>query len=371
MVDSSMYYNWRMIDGYNAPITVVLSQRGLGKTFGKVKEALELFAEKGKRFVYVVETLEDVKTLSQNHGERFFSALEEYYSSCESKRKKRMYDALFGDSAEVEEGETELEEKGRHKVMGGTFKIKGETAGYLVAINSFGNLKRNNFVNIGMVIFDEFIPEDIDIRHLKIAYKVSSLIQTIARRKDIKIYMLGNTVRVDDVLLAKLGIANMKKGDLKVIKDEFGVLLVAHYVDPKDYAKFTLASSKSVAGRLSKLLGEDNLERNEFKGELSDDLLIPSNPKRSHLLFCLHGQNESIRINATKDYSELYVLNDYGGNHEKRYTFDEKFVTGVVTYRPEWRDMLLNRYMRNEIKFESSVIHMLFKNLLKLDPNNF
>jgi len=365
----SMFYNWRVIDGYNAPITVVVGQRGLGKTFGKVLQALKGFVEKGKRFVYVVETLEDVKTLSQNHGERFFSAIEEYLSNAESKRKQRLYSALFEGSTELDDGETELEEKGSHKVMGGTFKINGETAGYLVSINSFGNLKRNNFVNIGMVIIDEFIPEEIDVRHLKIAYKVSSLIQTIARRKDVKVYMLGNSIRLDDVLLCKLGLDNMYLGEIRVIKDKYGVLLVGHYVNPKDYQEFTKASNQSVAGRLSVLLGEDSLERNEFRGELSQDLLIPSNAKRSHLLFCLHGQTESVRINITKDRSELYVMTDYGDNKEQRYTFDEKFVSGVVMYRPEWRELLLNRYIHNQIKFESSVVHMIFKNLLKLDLN--
>ena len=368
-MSQSMFYNWRKIDGYNAPVTVVVGQRGIGKTFGKVLEALKTFISSGKRFVYVVETLEDVKTLSQNHGERFFSAVEDYLSNCTSKRKQRLYNALFGGVAEVDEGETELEEKGSHKVMGGTFRINGETAGYLVAINSFGNLKRNNFVNIGMVIVDEFIPEEIDIRHLKVAYRVASLIQTIARRNNVKVYMLGNAVRVDDVLLCKLGLDNMYPGEMRVIKDKYGVILVGHRVDPREYSEFTRVSEQSVSGRLSALLGEDNLERNEFKGELGQDLLIPSNAKRSHLLFCLHGQNESVRINITKDRSELYVMTDYGVNREQRYTFDEKFVSGVVTYRPEWREVLLNRYIHNEIKFESSVIHMIFKNLMKLDVN--
>lgn len=365
-----MFYNWRKLDGYNAPISVVVGQRGIGKTFGKVLQALRNFAYHHKRFVYVVETLEDVKTLSQNHGERFFSAIEEYLSNEASHRKQGLYNALFSNDTEIEDGETDLIEKGtNHKVMGGTFKINGETAGYLVAINSFGNLKRNNFVNIGCVIIDEFIPENIDIRHLQVAYKVSSLIQTIARRNDIKVYMLGNAVRVDDILLCKLGLDNMKRGEIRVIKDKYGVLLVGHFVDPSEYAEFTRSSEQSVAGRLSTLLGEDNLERNEFKGELEGDMLIPSKPKSSHLLFCLHGQNESIRINITKDYNDLYVMSDYGKNANNRYCFEEKYISGVVKYRPEWRDILISRYSQGRIKFESSVIHMMFKNLVKLDVN--
>lgn len=362
-----MFYNWRKIDGYNAPITIVIGQRGLGKTFGKVLQSFEQFVEKGHRFVYVVETYEDVKTLSQNKGERFFAGVKEFLESQTSNRMKKLYNALF--ESEIDEGETDLVSDSKEKVLGGTIRIGKETAGYLIAINSFGNLKRNNFVGIKNIIIDEFIPEQIDIRHLQAPRKIASVIQTIARRKDVKIYMLGNSVRLDDILLVKLKIDNMKKGEIRKIKDKYGLLLVAHYVDPNDYAKFTQEASKSVSGRLSVLLGEDSLEKNEFKGQISDDLLIPEKARRSHLLFCLHGGGESVRINVTQDYSEYYVLSDYGRNQRNRYCFDEKFVSNVIAYRPEWKEVLMNKFTKGQMKFESPVIYLLFKTLMKLDVN--
>ena len=265
------YYNWRRIDGYNAPITVVIAQRGLGKTFGRVLHCLTDFIKTGRRFVYVVETLDDVKTLSQNAGERFYSSIEEELERRTSKRSKALYNALFRGNSVIEEGKTDLEEVSddgqTNKVIGGTFKVQGQTAGYLIAINSFGNLKRNNFTNIATIIIDEFIPEDIDIRHMRMPYKVASIIQTVARRNDIKIYMLGNAVRVDDILLARMKLANMHIGETRVIKDKYGVLIVAEYVDPSKYPEFTRSSAESVSGRLSTLLNEDNLEKNTFKGE--------------------------------------------------------------------------------------------------------
>ena len=365
-----MFYNWRKIEGYNIPIIVVVGPRGLGKTFPKVKGVLFDFVDNENRFVYVVETIEDVKTLSANRGERFFSAIKEYLEHETSKRSQHYYSALFGqNSAEIEEGETDLVDKDNNFIQGGTIKISGKTAGYLIAINSYGNLKRNNFVNIKTIIIDEFIPEEIDIRHLKMARKVTSIIQTIARRQNVKIYMLGNSIRLDDILLVKLGLANMKKGEIRVVKDEFGPLVVGHYVDKDEYKEFMKESERSVAGRLAKLLGEDNLDKNEFRGELPVDLIIPENPKSSHLLFCLHQGNESIRINVTKDHSEYYVLSDYGKNERDRICFEQKYMTNLIQYRPEWKEVLLMKYANGEIKFESSVIYTLFKNFLKLDIN--
>ena len=365
-----MFYNWRAIEGYQAPIKVVIAKRGLGKTFGKVKDVMFDFADNhDNRFCYVVETMEDVKTLSANRGERFFSALKEYLQKKGTKRALHYYDALFSNNAEIEEGETDLLSSDNHFIQGGTIKIAGETAGYLIAINSYGNLKRNNFVNIKTIIFDEFIPEEIDIRHLKMARKVASVIQTIARRGNVKIYMLGNSIRLDDILLVKLGLANMKMGEIRVIKDKYGPLVVGHYVDNADYPEFEEEANKSVAGRLATLLGEDNLDRNIFKGELPEELQIPENAKSSHLLFCLHQGNESIRINVTKDHSEYYVISDYGKNEKDRICFEQKYMTNVIQYRPEWKDVLLMKYANGEIKFESSVLFTMFKNFLKLDIN--
>lgn len=363
------YYNWREIDGYNAPVTVVIGQRGLGKTFGKVLEGCSEFHKTGVRFVYVVETQEDVKTLSQNKGERFFSAIKEYLETQTSNRKRKLYDFMFSSTTEVEEGEGELVEDNSNKVIGGTIKIAGQTAGYIIALNSFGNLKRNNFTNIHLIIIDEFIPEEIDIRHLKMARKVASVIQTVARRKNVRIYMLGNSIRLDDVLLVKLHLDNMKLGEIRKIKDNKGLLVVGHYIDPKQYEEFTQASADSVAGRLATLLGEDNLDKNVFKNGMPKELELPQKLKRSHLLFCLHGYGESVRINVTQDYSEYYVLSDYGKNTSNRYCFNEKFVTNVIDYRPEWRDVLLTKFKNGSIKFESPTIYLLFKTILNLDVN--
>ena len=61
----SLYYDWSKIDGYRCPCKIVVSRRGLGKTFGKVKKAAEDFVTKSYRFIYVVETDEMIKELTK------------------------------------------------------------------------------------------------------------------------------------------------------------------------------------------------------------------------------------------------------------------------------------------------------------------
>ena len=357
-----MYYDFSEIDGYKAPVRMVISKRGLGKTFGAVKKALKAFVKHQKRFIYVVENLEQVKTLSQNKGEKFFSAIFKALSNSTSKTSRQLCDALTqSGESEVTEGDT------LNSIKGGTIRICGDTAGYIVALSDFSNLKRNNFIDVKYIICDEFIPEEVTARNINTSRKLISVIQSIARTNDIIIYMFANSVRLNDNLLVKLGLHNIKPGEFRQIKDQYGILMVCHYVDNSEYAAFTEISDKSVAGRLAKLLNEDNLDNNEFKDKLSNDLRIPTPAKESHLFACLHGENISVRINVTKDYSEYYVFNDYGKNKRSRYCVDVRYSAPAVMFEPHLKDFLIEKFRCGSIKFDTAVEYNLFKLILKLN----
>lgn len=362
----SCYYDWSIVDGYDAPVNVVLAKRGIGKTFGRVlAKGIRKFAENRSRFIYVVETEEMVQELSQNKGEKFFSKIIEYLQNHPSNRNKKLLDFMCGETkAEVTEGDV------LNKIKGGTIILGGETAGYMISMNGFAKLKRNNFVGVGDIIIDEFIPEEIDIRSLKNTRKVGSIIQSIGRtQKDIKIWLLGNTIRMNDDILIKLGLTNLKKGEIRRIYDKYGLFLVCHYVDEADYQKFNEMADESVAGRFANLTGENALETNTFKDALTEEERLPEKLKSSHLIFCLHGEAGSVRIHATKDYSDYYVLEDYGKNTNNRFCLEQKFATPVVQFIPSYKDYVMTLYTEGLFKFENSHIKMIFKNILKLNQN--
>lgn len=360
----NVYYNYRTIDGYNAPINVIISKRGLGKTFGRVRRSIFRFMCKERQFIYVVETEDMVKELSQNKGDKFFSKQIEYLKNHPNYKNNKLLEFLEGNTTELTEGDV------FNKIKGGTIIIGGKTAGYIVSLNGFAKLKRNNFVNVGEIIIDEFIPETIDVRSMRNTYKMVSLIQSIARTDNVKIYLLGNSVRLNDDILLKLKLTNLKPGEFRVVKDKYGVLVVCHYVSNEQYKAFTEIADRSVAGRLAKLTGQDNLEENKFANDIDETLLIPDKPKASHFIFCLHGEAGSIRIHTTKDRSEYYVFEDYGKNINNRYCFDKRFITPVVKFYDIWKDVLLNAYSKGNIKFQDGIQYIIFKNILKLDLNH-
>ena len=265
-----MYYNYSKIDSYHCPIKCVISPRGLGKTFGKIKKFTERFITKKEkpRFIYVVETGEMVKELTRNNGEKFWSALLEYYSKCDTSRKRYFYEKITSLKVDEEDDTGDISvRKVNAKIVGGTIKINGETAGYLVDMNSFGELKRNNFNGVKYILIDEFITEKLDKTALDNPRKVASIIQSISRLRYVEITMLGNAIRKDDPILARMGVILDKFG-YYFIRDKHGLLMVLHFVSPEDYPEFAEAHDKSIAGRFSKLVGETNEEENRFKEDL-------------------------------------------------------------------------------------------------------
>lgn len=288
----SMYYNWSIIEGYRCPVKIVISQRGLGKTFARVKKCCENFITKSKRFIYIVETGDMVRELTKNNGEKFWANILDYYQEQDTSRKRYFYNKLT--SVEVTEDEEGYEQlanrKSNAKVIGGTIKINGDTAGYILDMNSFGDIKRNNFSNVDTIIVDEFISEKLDKTSLENPKKVVSIIQSVARLKNIKVYLLGNSVRLSDSILSRMG---FKLSEYKIYKkyDNFGLFAVLDFVDPNKYESFNNAHNESVAGRLAKMLGEDHEERNEFLSDIPEDRILKE----------IKYRKKGISMNVVKD----------------------------------------------------------------------
>lgn len=365
-----MYYSYRKIDGYGCPLEIIISRRGIGKTFGAVKDkCIWRYITEGKRFIYIVQTVEMVKTLTMNKGEKFFSAIIEYCKDNPSNKNNRIFDALGGSIIEdfIIKDKDENKATKQAETIGGAIRINGETAGYIIAFDDYGNMKRNNFIKVGTIVIDEFIPEKRDIRNLRDPYKIVSVIQSIARLQDVNIVMLANAIRTDDPILERLGLTNLHAGEFRKIKLDGEIFGVCHFVDNKEYAEYDAKQNKSIAGKFARLLGETSLDKNEFSDQLDKGLFLPERLKPNHLLCCLHGDGLSVRIHATNDYKEYYVMHDYGSNTRKRYCIDKKDISPTVYLSPMWGEQIRNQYQLGNLRFETQTVFFYFKSILKIN----
>lgn len=356
-----MYYSFRKIDSYNTPVRLILARRGIGKTFGILKKAVRLFRDTGKRFIYVVETDDMVYELCRNSGEKFFGALFTELGKRKSKRDADLYEFLKG--AETDDSSDAKTKDELTRICGGTIFINAETAGYIVSLNGFSKLKRNNFVNVGIVFIDEFIPEELDVRKMRLPYKMVSLVQSIARTQNIIVYMAANSIRLNDATLVKLGLHTMKPGEIRVIDDKYGAFITAEYVDNNAYSEFEERANASVAGRFATAFELDNLEKNKFADALTSLEEIPPKPLPSKFLACIHGEAGSVRIHYT-NVGDYYVFEDYGDNLRRRYCVNKKFASEIVLFSPDWGDSLFALYQAGKFKYQNSNTKFILKDII-------
>lgn len=366
-VYDSEHFESQPVDAYNAPITVIVGPRGIGKTFHYNKDDIIFCYENDWKMIYICETKEDVEQLSANNGERFFSRIVMELSKQNSNRAKK-YLSYFTNSSLTEEVETIKDGKADYEIKKGIISLSGKQIGYLIANNDFAHLKRNNFdETYKRFIFDEFIPEKVDIRTLDNPRKIVSLIQSIARTAtDVKIVMLGNSVRSNDPILSRFGLDDLEPGEIRACFDNYGLLVVAHMINRECYPNFKNKADASVAGRLATILEEDNLDKNIFRDKLDNVMILdPATKEPSKYFFTLFDAEDSIRFHKTKS-GMIYCLQDYGSVRSSLYCIDKFCIDARIIYNPDLKDILLNYYSQNKILFESQQIYFKFKKILKL-----
>lgn len=368
MSNQSMYYNFSKIDSYRCPVKIVLAQRGIGKTFAKVKKGIETYITKGTRFIYVVETGDMVQELTRNNGEKFWCNILEYYNEQDTSRKRYFYNKL--NSIEVvSDGEDEVKQQVQNiKVIGGTIRINGGTAGYIIDMNSFADLKRNNFANVEYIIVDEFISEKLDKTVMLNPRKLSSIIQSVARLKDIKIYMFGNSVRPDDPILARMGFKLTRYG-YYFKHDREGLFAVLHFVNPEDYPEFKEASKKSVAGRFAAFMGETNEEENSFATDLpANRRCLRFNFKKNGWFINLVRDDMIITLKEMSD-GNIACIPFTGRNAQNLYCLNEREQGFKLGYHIRWykelRQTIQNMVSANVVYYYSEIEYTKLKTIIK------
>lgn len=355
----SMYYDYSVIDGYHCPVKIVVSRRGLGKTFGKVKSFVEKFLTKGEKFIYVVETGDMIKELARDNGAKFWNAILEYYAEQDTARKRYFYNKLTETSIdEVDGADSEGSVSSIAKLIGGTIKVGGVTAGYIVDFNAFGELKRNNFNGVARVFVDEFISEKLDKTTLDYPRRISSIIQSIARLRNVEIYMAGNTVRLDDPILSRMGFKIDKYGFYKRY-DRYGLFCILHFVDPSDYPEFADKHEKSVAGRFASMLGETHEEDNKFLEDLpADRRLNKFNYKKGGIHLNIIKDNTIVTIREREDGTFACVPFS-AGRATKLYCLTEKeqgYKMGYLVVCSQNLKQMLFNMLRSDIIYYYSEI---------------
>lgn len=275
-MSESIYYNYNRIISYNAFLNILIGERGVGKTFGASEFVTKEFIKKKRQFVY----LRRYKTeLSKSH-KKFFESL--------------VKEDKFPDH--------QLTTKGN------TFLIDDEVAGYGMTLSTAQQLKSSNFNDVYYIIFDEFLIEEGQGHYLKNeVFSFLGLIETIARMRDIKIFMLANAVSEINPYFLFFDLTLPYNNDIKLFKD--GMILL-QYMQNTAYRE---AKSKTKFGRLvADTEYDDYANKNKFIDDNKN--FIEHKSGSSKFIFSFIYKGEQLGVWVDYNNGKMYVSRDYIDN---------------------------------------------------------
>lgn len=220
------YYSLDKIKSKNATYNMIFGLRSNGKTYAVLMEGLKNYVATGKQLAIVRRWRED---FVGKRGQAMFDAL---ISNDEiRKATKGQYNTVVYYASKWYLANTDED--------GNTIKCDRPMA-YGFSLSDFEHDKSTSYPDITTIMFDEFISRQRNLPDEFVLFM--NVVSTIIRgRRDVKIYMLGNTVNKYCPYFAEMGITHVKQmqpGDIDVYTYGDSELRVAvEYAEPLKKSK--------------------------------------------------------------------------------------------------------------------------------------
>ena len=330
-MDTNIYYNYDRIISYDALLNILIGERGVGKTYGASKLVVKDFIKKKRQFVY----LRRYKTELSRSSKKFFSELIK--------------------NEEFKEHQLE--------VKGSTFIIDEEVAGYSMTLSTAQQLKGSNFSGVHYIIFDEFLIEEGQGHYLKNeVFAFLGLIETIARMRNIKVFMLANSVSEINPYFLFFDLALPYNNDIKLFKDG---LILLQYMKNEAYrqAKKETKFGKLIAGTDY----EDYAVNNKFYDENKNFIEHKTGASKFSFSFIYKGNILGVWIDY--DNGKMYISNDYLDNGLCFATTTEDHSPNTMLFSIARKYNCWNLFIQNfklgNVFFENVKIKNISKEVLK------
>ena len=326
-----MYYDLSKILTYNSFLHFLVGERGVGKTYSTSKFVTKKFINNGDEFAYIRRYKTELK-----------------------KSIPKFFEPLIAN-----------EEFKDHKLTtsGDKFYIDGKVAGYSMTLSTAQDLKSTNFSKVKYIIFDEFIIEEGQKHYLKNeVFSFLGLIETIARTRDIRVFMLGNSVTEINPYFLFFDISIPYNNDIKLYKD--GMILL-QYVSGIEFAKAKRGT------RFGKLVSGTDYEEYAIDNKFIDEskMFIEHKTGQSKFSFSFIYKGTTYGIWIDYNIGKMYVSNDYIDNGLCFATTTEDHQPNTMLYSIAkkyncWNSFIQN-YKLGNVYFENMKIKNISKEVLK------
>lgn len=223
--EDGQYWSSKHLLSMNADYSLAWGPRSKGKTTEMHLVGIREYINKGRAYIYLRRwDIEVTPTLCN----RMFSNIEAFDGIKTSTNGKwdhvkiktgsaylARYIKVYNEKTEEYEDDEEVDTK---------------PFCYILAINQCGHVKSTSYPDVGLVVFDEFIP--LQAQYIKDEFSAfTNMISTIVRnRDDIKIVMLANSIDPHNLYFREFKLNDakyMQPGDMQLFGFEGSVLKIA------------------------------------------------------------------------------------------------------------------------------------------------
>lgn len=324
----NIFYSYDKVLSYNAFLNILIGERGVGKTYGAKKYVINRFLKKNKQFVYIrryeTDLIESVGSTSDN---KFFEQVQKEFPNhtFEIHKTKKIRKLI----------------------------IDKKVCGYALPLSSADSLKSSTYENVDTIIYDEFMLKEGSTQHyLKNEPEVIlDLIETVARLRDVKIFLLGNAISSTAPIMSYFNLTLPYNADIKLFKD--GLILV-NYIKNEPYREFKKQTNfgKLIDGTRYSKYAIDN----EF---LTDSKSFIKKKGESKFYFIFTLNNKEYGVWRDKD-DVMYISEDIDPNCPLRFAIniddhDESTIFLKARNNPYFIS-IINHYRVAKLCFENQAI---------------
>ena len=294
MQDKSIYLDFEKPLSYNALLSFIITERGLGKSYGGKKFVAKRFIKRKKQFVYLRRYKTELKEAMMKNGNPIF------------------WEQIKND-----------EELKGHKFTNkkDTMYIDGELSGFAMPLSIANILKSSTYDNVDTIIFDEFLIDKGNYHYLQNeVIQLLDVIETVARLRDIRVIFLGNAISITNPYFTFFNLTLPYNSEVKIAKrDNNGNPLIIIY-----YAKNQKYREVKKASRFGQLIDGTEYGKyaidNEFLRDSKSFIRKKSKQCKFYFILVINGKHYGVWC----DYKEsmIYISNDYDTNCTVRFSIN-------------------------------------------------
>lgn len=253
-MSKSQFFEWGPVLSRQAPITMVVGARGLGKTYGLRKACIEQFLKKGYCFVEVSRFKSEQKQVQRG----YFDRISQEFPGVEFE--------VRGSEGFVWRGKTT--EKG---------KKTWERVCYFVSLTELQTTKKRTFDRVKNILFDEAVIDRSDRYHRYLPNEwelLAGLIDSCSRERadssvHPQLFLLGNAVDLSNPFFQKIGLMEEPSTGFHWYLKKLFLLVVPEAADYSRAKEEQTLAGRMLAGTAAGEAANWNKFSSEFAGVIA------------------------------------------------------------------------------------------------------